>query len=38
MGEGRIFARLLSISESLTNEWVCEEKGASDTLLIITLA
>lgn len=27
-----------SVNESLTNEWVCEEKGANETLLIAALA
>lgn len=38
MAEGRIFPRMLSVKESLTNEWVCEEKGAYETLLIAALA
>lgn len=36
--EGRIFARMSSVNEPLTNEWVCEEKRANETLLITVLA
>lgn len=38
MAEGRIFAHMSSVNESLTSKCVCEEKGANETLLITALA